>query len=63
MSQQIALSREGNLEQVLHIIAYLKQNPKFRLMFDIKHPMVNENWFLTYDWQDLYRDVKEANPS
>ena len=31
-------------------------------MFDIKHPKVSENWFLTYDWQDFYRDVKEAIP-
>ena len=31
-------------------------------MFDIKRPKVNKNWFLTYDWQDLYRDVKEAIP-
>ena len=62
MSQQLALPREGHLEQVLHIIAYLKQNPKFRLMFDTKNPKVNENWFLTYDWQDFYRDVEEAIP-
>ena len=43
MSQQLALTREGNLEEVIHIVAYLKQNPKFRLMFDIKHPKVSKN--------------------
>ena len=62
LSQQLALPREGHLEQVLHIVGYLKQYPKFRLMFDCKAPRVNETWFLTYDWQDFYRDAKEAIP-
>ena len=53
MSQQLALPREGHLEQVLHIIGYLKQHPKLRLMFDSDSPKVNENWFLVYDWEDF----------
>jgi len=53
MSQQLALPREGHLEQVLHIIGHLKQHPKLRLMFDSDSPKVNENWFLVYDWEDF----------
>ena len=62
MSQQLALPREGHLEQVLHIIGYLKQHPKLRLMFDSDSPKVNENWFLVYDWEDFYRGATEAIP-
>ena len=43
MSQQLALPREGHLEQVLHIIGYLKQHPKCRLLLDCKPTRVNEN--------------------
>ena len=62
MSQQLALPREGHLEQVLHIIGYLKQHKKFRIMLDSQRLKVNENWFLSYDWEDFYRGVKEAIP-
>ena len=62
MSQQLALPREGHLEQVLHIIGYLKEHKKFRIMLDSQRPKVNENWFLSYDWEDFYRGVTEAIP-
>ena len=62
MSQQLALPREGHLEQVLHIIGYLKQHPKLCLMFDSDSPKVNENWFLVYDWEDFYRGATEVIP-
>ena len=62
MSQQLALPREGHLEQVLHIIAYLKLHPKFRLMFNCDPPKVDEAWFLAYDWEDFYRGATEAIP-
>ena len=62
MSQHLALPRESHLEQVLHIIGYLKAHPKFRLLFDSAKPRVNERWFQQYDWFDFYRDAKEAIP-
>ena len=62
MSQYLALPREGHLEQVLHIVGYLKSHPKFRLSFDAAKPRVNEKWFQTYDWIDFYRDAKEPMP-
>ena len=62
MSQHLALPREGHLEQVLHMIGYLKAHPKFRLLFDAAKPRVNERWFQEYDWFDFYRDAKEAIP-
>ena len=62
MSQHLALPREGHLEQVLHIVGYLKAHPKFRILFDDSKPRVNERWFQSYDWFDFYRDAKEPIP-
>ena len=49
MSSQLALPREGHLEQVLHIIGYLKEHKKLGLMMDSSYPDINENWFKHYD--------------
>ena len=58
----LASTREGHLGQVLHIMGYVKCNPKFRLLFDSGYPRVNEKWFIKYDWFDFYRDAKEDIP-
>lgn len=62
MSSHLAMPREGHLEQVLHIVGYLKMHKKMRLMFDSAYPTMKESWFTTYDWFDFYRDAKEAIP-
>ena len=62
LSKHLALPREGHLEQVLHMIGYIKARPKFRIMFDSSKPRTNERWFQQYDWFDFYRDAKEAIP-
>ena len=62
LSQHMALPREGHLEQLLHIIGYLKSHKKFRLLYDSCQPKVNENSFQKYDWHDFYREAKEAIP-
>ena len=40
MSQYLAMTCERHLEQVLHIMGFLKQNKKLRLMFDASCPVV-----------------------
>ena len=62
LSKHLALPREGHLEQVLHIMGYLKIHKKLRLLFDPARPLVREKWFKEYDWFDFYRDAKEAMP-
>ena len=62
MSKHLAFPREGNLEQVLNIMGYLKTHKKMRLLFDCGYPTVDERWFKNYDWFDFYRDAKEAIP-
>ena len=52
------MPREGHLEQVIHIMGYIKHRPKLRIMFDCSYPKVNEKAFKSYDWFDFYRDAK-----
>jgi len=62
MSTQLALPRDGHLEQLLHIVGYLKKNKKMKILFDSSYPKVNEKWFQDYDWFDFYRNAEEAIP-
>ena len=50
MSSQFALPREGHLEQVLHIFAYLKKYHNTELVYDLSDPVVDENDFERRDW-------------
>ena len=50
MSSHLALPREGYLEQVLHIFAYLKKYHNTELVYDPSDPVVDENDFKRRDW-------------
>ena len=50
MSSHLALPREGHLEQVLHIFAYLKKYQNTELVYDPSDPVVDENDFERRDW-------------
>ena len=60
LSQHLAITREGHLEQVLHIFGYLKQNKKLMLLFDCGDPRHKDSKFKEYDWFDFYRGAEEA---
>ena len=62
MSTYLAMPREGHLEQLLHIVGYLKSHKKMRILFDASYPKVKESWFQGYDWFNFYRDAKEPIP-
>ena len=62
MSTFLASPREGHLEEVLHIFAYIKQHPKRKLAFDPDRPQIDDRRFPKYDWTDFYRDAEEAIP-
>jgi len=62
LSTHLAMPREGHLQQVYHIFAYLKAKPKRTLAFDPQHPDIDEARFVKYDWRDFYRGAKEAIP-
>ena len=50
MSSHLALPREGHLDQVLHIFAYLKKHHNTEIVYDPSDPVVNENDFQRRDW-------------
>ena len=50
MSSHLALPREGHLEQVLHIFAYLKKYHNTELVYDPSDTVVEENDFERRDW-------------
>ena len=61
MSSHLELPREGHLDQVFHIFAYLNKHHNSALVFDPSYPDVNIDTFPKHDWKIFYDDVKEAN--
>ena len=64
LSQYQAAPREGHLEQLLHIFAYLKKKPKVTLYLDPSMPNLDYTifWTKVEDFVEYYRDAKEQLP-
>jgi hypothetical protein len=64
MSQYLASPREGHIEAVYHIFAYLATHPMGTIVFDATTPRLNESGF-NHDanWKPFYGDVKEEEPT
>jgi Reverse transcriptase (RNA-dependent DNA polymerase) len=62
MSTHMAMPREGHLQQLYRMFAYLKANSQRKIAFDPQHPAISEKMFKKHDWHDFYRGVKEAIP-
>ena len=60
LSSYLAQPREGHLEAVLHIFAFLKKKHNSTMIFDPTYPEINEDDFKDCDWSNFYGDVKEA---
>ena len=60
LSSYLAQPREGHLEAVLHIFAFLKKKHNSTMIFDPTYPVINEDDFKDCDWSNFYGDVKEA---
>ena len=62
LASHLAMPREGHLEAIFHIYAYLKQKYNSRLAFDPTYPSIDMSDFKECDWKPFYGDVKEAIP-
>ena len=66
MSAYQASPRRGHLEELLHIVAFLKHQPKLTLYFDPERANIDESIFINNSspdqFKDLYRDAKEELP-
>jgi hypothetical protein len=63
LSTYICLPREGHLEYVFHVFAYLGLNHNAIVVFDPTYPYVDMGTFIKTDWKSMYGDVKEMIPS
>jgi hypothetical protein len=64
LSQYQANPREGHMEQLLHVVAFLKRHPKLTLYLSPQLPNVDFGDFQTNrtDFAEMYRDAKEEMP-
>ena len=66
LSSYQAAPRQGHLEQIYHIFAYLKKKPKLTLYFDPQEPDIDPRWFegdSQETFREQYRDAtKEQSP-
>jgi hypothetical protein len=64
LSQYQANPREGHLEQLLHIFAFLKKHPKVTLYMSPEPPRIDYGDFQTNksDFSEIYRDAQELLP-
>ena len=63
LATHLALPREGHLDALFHIFAYLKGKHNTRMVFDPTYPEVDMRVFNECDWRkSFYGDAKEAIP-
>ena len=58
----LSIPREGHLEAVFHIDAYLDKRHNSRMVFDLTYPDIDLSELKECSWKDFYGDVKEALP-
>ena len=62
LSSHLAMPRDGHLQQLFHIFAYLKAHHNSRLVFDPTYPDIDYEKFEKEDWKSFYGKVKEELP-
>jgi hypothetical protein len=62
LSQYLALPRQGHLEAVYHIFAYLNKHENSSIVFDPANPYFDPVAFQEVDWSEFCGDVVEELP-
>ena len=62
LASQLACPREGHLEVVFRVYAYLKHKRNTLMLFDPSYPTIDDIKFIKRDWNNFYGDVKEMLP-
>jgi hypothetical protein len=63
LSHYMVSPREGHLQQVYHIFAYLKQFNRSMIVFDDSEPNFSDTNFYTCDWSSQYPEASEQIPT
>jgi hypothetical protein len=58
----LACPREGHMQQVFHVISYLKKHARSWMVFDETEPAIDQSRFRVVDWSELNPDAEEAIP-
>ena len=62
LASQLASPRDGHLEAVCRIFAYLSNKHNSRMVFDPTYADIDMKSFKDCDWREFYGDVKEPLP-
>ena len=62
LASQMAMPREGHLEAIFHVFAYLNIKHNSRLVLDPTYPVIPQNTFQMHEWTNFYGNIKEAIP-
>jgi hypothetical protein len=62
LSTYLCLPREGHLDAVFHVFAYLALHHNSRVVSDHTYPSDDMGAFIKTDWNSMYGDVKEMIP-
>ena len=62
LASHMAMPREGHLDAALHVFDYLDRKHNSRMVFDPTYPKIEQDMFISYDWERFYGTVKEAIP-
>jgi hypothetical protein len=63
LASQTAMPREGHLDAMFRMFAYLKTKHNSRMVFDPTYPHVDMSDFKICDWKNFYGNVEEAIPT
>jgi hypothetical protein len=61
-STYLCLPREGHLDALFHVFAYLALYHSSRVVFDPTYPSFDMGAFIKTDWKSMYVDIKEMIP-
>ncbi len=54
--------REGHLQQLYHVFAYLKHHTRSTMVFDDTEPVFDERRFREVDWSEFYPEASDPIP-
>jgi hypothetical protein len=58
----LALPRQGHLDALFHLLAYLEKQHNAWIVYDPMYPDIDLRIFKQCDWKQFYGEVKEAIP-
>ena len=62
LSTHMCAPREGHLDAIYQIFAYLKRHDRSTLVFDDAEIMIDEKLFTKVNWEDFYEEREEEIP-